>query len=208
MSTKIKTAFLIVIMASLLLFVCVGAMVPAYAEAPALEQATEVEIEPTTAETDKDSEEPALSIEELAERFKTYLIGKFGEDYEFYYNQIIEQWGSIEGYLLAFGEKLPEEHQSGWDKFVGWMRNYWSIWATLLAIVIIIIIAIVGKKVFNSVIERTVNAKLKPIVKELNLHSTATIAIIHSQKALLPVSDKFAETVKELENAEKGLKNG
>lgn len=191
---KIKKVFMVVIAAMLLVFLCAGFGGFALAEE---------EMSPP-----EQTEEVAPDIEGVAEQFITYLKDKYGADYEFYYNQIIEQWGSVEGYLLAFGNKLPEEYRTGWDKFVGWLKEYSPVWATSLAIVIVIIVALVGRKVFNSAIERIVNTKLKPVVNELNLQSNATMSIMHAQKALLGTVPKFKDNVTELEEAEKELKNG
>ena len=148
------------------------------------------------------------NLEGLVDSFKEYLKSKYGADYEFYYKQIIEQWGSVEGYLLSFGAKLPKEYQLGWDKFVGWLGEYAPVWAPALAILIVILVAVIGKKAFNKLIERVVNVKLSPIAQELNKQSAAMVTILHGQKALLGNGERFAETAQELENSEKELKNG
>lgn len=202
---KIKKAFMLCIAAMLLMFNCVGFAVIAFAEEETPpEQITEVIPEPEVPSEDN----TAVSIDGVAAQFINYLKDKYGAEYEFYYNQIIEQWGSVEGYLLAFGNKLPEEYQSTWDKCVGWLNDYAPVWAVPLAVIIVIIVALVGRKVLNNAIERIVNAKLKPVEQELNLQSKATVSMMHSQKALLGNVPKFADNVKELEEAEKELTDG
>ena len=101
---------------------------------------------------------------------------------------------------------LPEEYKSGWQAFVGWLGEYSVIWAPALAVGIIILVAVIGKKSFNKLVERIVNSKLSPIVKELNLQSNATVAMLRAQKVLLPNQEKYAENAKELEESERGLK--
>lgn len=194
--TKIKTALVTLLAAMLLIIICTGAMVKTNASAETVppEQAVETE----TAEN---------GIDEIALQFIEYLKTRYGSDYELYYNAIIDQWGSVEGYLLAFGDKLPEEHKTGWDKFVGWLGDYAPVWAAPLAVALLIIIAVVGKKTFNKIVDRIVNAKLSPVVNELNLQSNATVSLIHAQKALLGNNERFADTVEELTVAEKELKN-
>lgn len=194
--TKIKTAFAVLISAMLLLFICTGATVKTYASAETvvLEQTEEIETE-------------TGGIDEIATQFLDYLKTRYGANYEFYYNAIIEQWGSVEGYLLAFGDKLPEEQQTGWDKFVDWLSEYAPIWAAPLAVALLIITVIVGKKAFNKIVDRIVNIKLSPVVKELNLQSNATVSLIRAQKALLGNNERFTGTVEELTAAEKELKN-
>lgn len=191
--TKIKTTLLLILAAMLIIFVCTGARLATYAQADE-EQAVELPEEQT-------------SIDGIAEQFTDYLKAKYGDEYEYYYNEIIEQWGSVEGYLLAFGDKLPEQHKTSWDKFVGWLGDYSPVWAPALAVIIVIIVAVVGKKAFNKSIERIVNSKLSPIVKELNLQSNATATIIRAQRALLGNNERFANAVEELTEAEKELKN-
>lgn len=166
---------------------------------------------PQTVEDVIEIEEPTdgpLNIEGIADGFITYLKERYGEDYKYYYDKIIENWGSVEAYLLSFGERLPEERRTDWQKFVGWLTEYASVWAPAFAVAIVIIVALVGKKQFNAVVDRIVNAKLKPIVDELNKQSKATVSILHSQKALLGTGERFVDRVKELEDSEKELTNG
>lgn len=158
-----------------------------------------------------EDEEPSdgpLNIEGVADGFMAYLKERYGEDYQYYYNKIIENWGSVEAYLLSFGEKLPEEKRTDWENFVSWLNEYAAVWAVPLAVAIIITIALVGKKQFNAIVDRIVNSKLSPIVAELNKQSAATVSIMHAQKALLGSGERFADSVKELDESEKELKNG
>lgn len=198
---KIQRAFVIVLASILLLLVGTGGSLVAFAE--------EVQEPPAV------TEETETDIDCIAEQFVNYLKDKYGADYQLYYNDIIEQWGSIEGYLLAFGNKLPEQYQTGWDKFVGWLKEYSVIWAPVLAVVILIIAVIVGKKKFKKIkewftalVEKLVNKRLAPIEKELNLQSNAIISQMRAQKALMGTADKFSDNVKELEEAEKELTDG
>lgn len=196
---KVKLA-LVIILAALVVSVSIGSVFIAFADtANESEAITEETVDPNISANES-------SLEELVDGFTEYLKSKYGADYEFYYNQIIEQWGSIEGYLLSFGSKLPDEYQSGWEKFIHWLGEYAPVWAPALAVVILILVAVIGKKQFNKLIDRIVNGKLSPIVQELNAQSKATVAILRSQKALLPKDERFAENVKELEESEKELK--
>ena len=204
--TKLKKAFLALLAAALLIFICTGAVLPVSAD--------------TASETVTGEEQPIHTdlseeyggLEAAAESFLQYLKDKYGEDYEFYYNQIIEHWGSVEVYLLSLGEKLPEEYKSGWDKFVGWLDEYSVIWAPALAVAFVVVAAVIGKKQFNKIFEKVVNAKLEPINKELNLQSNATAALMRAQRAflgnnktLLENNGGLSEAVKELESAEEEL---
>ncbi len=196
--TKMKTAIVTLLAAILLIVICTGAGFAVNAETQA-ETLPPVQTEET--------ETPENGIDGVAAQFVEYLKSRYGAEYELYYNAITEQWGSIEGYLLAFGDKLPEEHKTGWDKFVGWLTEYAPVWAAPLAAVLLIIIAVAGKKAFNRIVDRIVNTKLSPVIKELNLQSNATVSLIRAQKALLGNNSRFAGNVEELSAAEKELKN-
>lgn len=197
--TKFKTA-IVIILAAILVAINVSGVICVFAD-------TTDDVQNNTQEViDPDISSNESGLEGLAEKFTAYLKDKYGADYEYYYNRIIEQWGSVEGYLLSFGNKLPEEYQSGWDRFVGWLGDYAPVWAVPLAIMFVIIVAVVGKKTFNKIVEKVVNAKVNPIVDELNKQSAALITIMHAQKALLPKNEQFTNTSSELEESERGLK--
>lgn len=202
--TKLKTFATLILTVILIAFICTGAtVVPAPADEFSIHNKTAAE----EVLSSTDTEDPSISIDGIAESFNEYLKGKYGEEYALYYNRIIEQWGSIEAYLLAFGNKLPEERQNSWQKFVGWLSDYAPVWAVPLALVIVIVLAVVARKQFKKIIEKVVDERIAPIIKELNSQSKASVSMIHSQKKLLGNNAKFSETVAELETAEKELKN-
>lgn len=194
---KIMSAVFIVILAACIVF-CPFAMSAVYAADGSQEIAAEEEI----------NTESTAGIEGVADNFLNYLKERYSDDYLYYYDKIIDNWGSVEAYLLSFGDKLPEEHKNAWQKFVGWLSEYSSVWAPAFAVAVVIIVALIGKKQFNKIVDRIVNVKLQPIVGELNKQSSATVSILHAQKALLGTGERFADSVKELEKSEKELKNG
>lgn len=194
---KIMSAMFIVILAACIVL-CPFAMSAVYAADGSQEIAAEEEI----------NTESTAGIEGVADNFLNYLKERYGDDYLYYYDKIIDNWGSVEAYLLSFGDKLPEEHKNAWQKFVGWLSEYSSVWAPAFAVAVVIIVALIGKKQFNKIVDRIVNVKLQPIVGELNKQSSATVSILHAQKALLGTGERFADSVKELEKSEKELKNG
>lgn len=172
-------------------------------------QEEEPPVIPAEPENGEETGDSALGIEALAERFITYLKEKYGADYEYYYDQIIEQWGSVEAYLLQFGqEHLTEEQQTAWNKFVSWLSTYSPVWAPVLAVAVVIAVAIFGKKKFDELLKKAVDSKVNPIVNELNKQSSALAALMEGTKALLPKTDKFTENAELLEKAEKELTNG
>ena len=210
--SKIKTLLITLLIATVLVFMFAGTALCAFADSPdnvtepPAQQQTEDTTEPPKNAVDPDISTDESSLNTLIVQFTEYLKTKYGADYEFYYNNIIEQWGSIEAYLLSFGEKLPEEHRSGWQKFIGWLTEYSPVWAPAFAVILVIFGGVIGKKQLNKLVERFVNSKLSPLVRELNLQSNATAAMLNAQKALLAGNERFTETVAEIDKAEKELK--
>lgn len=183
----------------LLSALCFGGVCGTYAEETLPpEQVTEGE-ENTPQNPDNEAEE-GNDIQKLVDSFVAYLKDKYGEDYELYYNRIIEEWGSVEAYLLSLGENLPEDYKNGWEKFVGWLGEYASVWAPALAVVLVIVAALFGKKLVHRIAEL-----FKKLFQGSNQQSSALIAVIRAQKALMGTNEKFSENVKELEEAEKRL---
>lgn len=207
--TKIKTLLITLLIATVLAFMFAGTALCAFADSP--DNVTEQSAPMQTEEPPENTVDPDISTGEsdfdiLVLNFTEYLKAKYGEDYRYYYDRIIEQWGSIEAYLLSFGEKLPEEHRSGWQKFIGWLTEYSPVWAPVFAVILIILGGVIGKKQLNKLVERLVNSKLNPVVHELNLQSNATAAMLNAQKALLAGNERFTETVAEIDKAERELK--
>ena len=151
-------------------------------------------------------EEPGKSeTEELVDRFIANLKAKYGEDYDYYLNAILEQWGSVEAYLLSLTDNIPDEFQTGYTDFISWLGKYSSVWAPCLAIALVIVGVIVGKKALNTILTRIVETRIKPIQDELNKQSEAQAAQLKATRALLGANEKFAEERKAAEVAEKNL---
>lgn len=187
-STKILLSMALVAALMLALFVSVPA---AFAE----------EIIPDTSAEETAGDE----TENLVDRFIGNLKEKYGEDYEYYLNAILEQWGSVEAYLLSLTDNLPDGFRAGYTDFIAWLGEYSPVWAPALAVALIIIGFIVGKKVLNKILNRIVEARIKPIQEELNKQSEAQAAQLKATRALLGTNEKFAEERKAAENAEKKL---
>ena len=183
----------------LLSALCFAGVCGAYAE-ETLPPEQVVEGEENVPQNPDNEAEEGNDIQKLVDSFVAYLKDKYGEDYELYYNRIIEEWGSVEAYLLSLGENLPEEYKNGWEKFVGWLGEYASVWAPALAVVLVIIAALFGKKLVHRIAEL-----FKKLFQGSNQQSSALIAVIRAQKALMGTNEKFSENVKELEEAEKRL---
>ena len=192
-STKIL--FSLVLVAAIFLVIFTAIPFVAYAE-----EAPEQGVVVVTEEEQGKSE-----TEELVDRFIENLKAKYGEDYEYYLNAILEQWGSVEAYLLAQTDNLPDEFQTGYTDFIYWLGKYAPVWAPIMAVVLVIVGYIVGEKELNKMLARLVDARVSPIQNELNKQSEAQAAQLKATRALLGTNEKFAEERKTAEAAEKKL---
>ena len=156
----------------------------------------------------------------FVEGFIELLKDRYGADYEYYYNLIIEQWGSIENYLLQFGEEnLTPEQNDVYRQVITALGETSVIWAPSLAIICLIVALIWGKKKLEGIIEKFVkgyidktqddSANIQSTQEaqnaELNRQSKALAATMKGVQALLGTADKFAEQRGEIEEAAKEL---
>lgn len=211
MNYKIKVVFITIIAAMLVFFISGGVMIASADEVSDPAAQTEVtddaqDGEPP-AEIPEEPETPQTD-EEIGADFVEWLKATFGSDYEYYYNLIIEHWGSIEDYLTQFGEEnLPEGFNAGLQKVLDWLDEYVAIWAPVLAIVVIVAYYLIKKRSTRKTIEKVVDSKMTVLSDELNKQSKAIMAIGHGQTALLGKNARFADTVKEIEDTEKELQS-
>lgn len=175
----------------------------------ATEPSATEQTEETTEEPNEDTDgttDTAFDMAALVEKFTAYLKDKYGAEYEQIYNGIIEQWGSIEAYLVQFGEEyIPEEFNAGWSDFVEWLGVNAPIWATALALACVIFIAVFGKKAFDKMVKKIVDAKVSVLSAELNKQSAAISAQMKALKTIMPTTEKGAAAVQELDEKEKEL---
>lgn len=94
------------------------------------------------------AEEPAqVSESGLAEEFIQTLKDRYGEQWETYYNAILDEWGTVEAFLLsAMPDGAPDVAKNGWNKFIDWTRENWVIIAAVGAVVLTVIVVLFGKK--------------------------------------------------------------
>lgn len=94
------------------------------------------------------AEEPAQTTESgLAEEFIQTLKDRYGEQWETYYNAILDEWGTVEAFLLsAMPDGAPDVAKDGWNKFIDWTRENWVIIAAVGAVVLTVIVVLFGKK--------------------------------------------------------------
>ena len=127
-----------------------GATIVYADEGTALETPAEGEIEGAGEETGEDD---GNGLQGLVDGFLAGLKEKYGDEYETYYNAILEKWGSVEAYLLSLVDDgtIPDVAADGWTAFVHWLGEYAPIWGSILAVVLLIIAILVGRKALRKV---------------------------------------------------------
>ena len=88
---KSQKLLLSLVLVAAVLFAVLSAFPLAYAEELPPDMVAEEPLEPTD----------GSETENLVDRFIANLKDKYGDDYEYYLNAILEQWGSVEAYLLS-----------------------------------------------------------------------------------------------------------
>lgn len=165
--------------------------------------AEEVAEPPVTDETTDKTETVEDGLKSLVDGFIEQLKTKYGDDYETYYNAIIEQWGSIEEYLLSLvTEDTPDAVANGWTAFVQWLGEYSPVWGSIFAVVAVIIVLLLGKKALNKVtgFVTGTGGKFKTLFGEVNKIDAALNAQSKALVKLLGENEKFKD---ERENLEK-----
>ena len=144
--TKTKKSALLFALFAVLALLLFAASVPA--RSAYAEEAPATSVQPAegglAGETPADEGTVGEGEDGLVARFIDALQEKYGDDYEFYLNAILEQWGSVEAYLLSLTDELPEEFQAGYSDFISWLGEYASIWAPCLAVALVIVMLIVS----------------------------------------------------------------
>lgn len=152
-----------------------------------------------------DTAEPSLSEEDegnaLVDAFIQELKNQYGDDYQKYYDAIIEQWGSIKAYIYAkIDDGTLSESSDSWATLIKWLDEYSVVWAPILAVIIIIILFVVGRKVYQ-----VIKLLFTKLFKGSNQTASAQIAIIDALETMLGNSEKTKEQREKLENAKEEL---
>lgn len=154
------------------------------------------------AEEEVQTEETEKDEESLVSGFLGQLKDKYGEDYEVYYNAILNEWGSVEAYLLSLadGENIPDVAADGWKQFIGWLGEYSPIWGSILAVVCLIIVILFGKVALKKVKQAVVAIadKFKTLFKSVNKQYGIMKAQNDALLALLGENPKYEEKRKAL----------
>lgn len=182
---------------------CMGGAAVVHADEPTEQETPAMgEIE---GDADKADESEDNGSQSLVDGFLAQLKEKYGDEYETYYNAIIAEWGSIEAYLLSLADDgiIPDAAADGWKAFVHWLGEYWPIWATILAIIFLIIVIALGRKALNRVAAfvKLSGGKFKTLFSCVNKMYQADLAEMQALIKLLGENERFAEERKELQKA-------
>ncbi len=207
---KLKTVLIVALVVVFTLAVCLFCSQTAYAASADTETAEittqNAENEPTTPETNTDGSLTENDTETVSDSVRAYLQSIYGDDYEKYYNQIVENWGSVEKFLLNASENLPDEYRYKATELLTTVNAYIGVGADA-----ILLICVGAYIIYRAKKNKKITADLKTLKAGDNQIETAQLAIIQSQKAqsaalqkLLP-GEKFEGEVTELAESDKAL---
>ena len=220
MKNKKLTAFLMLaVITVFMLSFCLFYSKKVYSDAYSAQKSTrQDDISPMSEEmqTEADNVPPATDDgeETLSDRVKAYLQSVYGEDYEKYYNDIVDKWGSVENYLLNASENLPEEYKYKATELLTTVNAYIGVAADGILLLFAAIYIVCRRKK-----DKQINTDLNKLKALDNQIEVAQLAIINSQKAqtevlksIIPVakydsmSTIIAESEKSLESAAEEVK--
>ena len=170
--------------------------------APVSVSAEEVVKLPVEEITQPEDEETDDALSGLVEGFLASLREKYGEDYQTYYNAILEKWGSVEEYLLSLANE-QDEAADGWIAFVNWLGEYAPIWGSILAVALLIIAILLGKKSLRKIADWvTGNSKnFKNLYNAFNTLYLSTKAQNEALLKLLGENERFQNEREALKKA-------
>lgn len=154
---------------------------------------------------DKADEPEGNGLQSLVDGFLAQLKEKYGDDYETYYNAILEEWGSVEAYLLSLVDDgtIPDAAANGWKAFVKWLGDYAPIWGSILAVIALIIVIVLGRKALKRVAGFVTisGGKFRTLFSCVNKMYQADLAEMQALIKLLGENERFAEEREELQKA-------
>lgn len=210
MSKKISTILVVALVSVFMLWVCLFCSQTAFAASADSETAeigTEnAENEPATPATDTDGSLTDNGTETISDNVRAYLQSIYGDDYEKYYNQIVEHWGSVEKFLLNAGENLPEEYRYKATELLTTINAYIGVGADA-----VLLICVSAYIIYRAKKNKKIATDLKTLKACDNQIEVAQLAIIKSQKAqsaalqMLMPGEKFEGAVSELKESDEAL---
>lgn len=118
----------------------------------------------------------------VSDSVKQYLMSVYGEEWESHYNQIIEQWGSIEKYLLSASENLPEEYKYKAQELIMSVGGYVPLIAYCL-----LIIGAMAISIYQRVKNKRLAGEIASVKAGQNQELEGDLAIMDGLKAIFTV---------------------
>lgn len=164
---------------------------------------------PVEDELPAEEETDGNGLKSLVDGFIARLKAKCGDDYETYYNAILAEWGSVEEYLLSLAGEPDDAAASGWTAFVKWLGEYAPIWGSILAVTVLLIVIVLGKKALNKVAgwATGTGGKFKIVFKSINKMYKADVAEMRALVKLLGENPRFEDEKKALEESIKEIES-
>lgn len=146
----------------------------------------------------------------IVEEFIDMLKERYGEQYIQYYNAILDEWGSIEAYLIsAVPEDAPDPVKGAWLEVVSAVGTYAPIWGGALAVIAIVIVVLFGKKALKSIaaFAKQIAVKIASQAKERKAEVKMLQAQAQAVRALLGDNPRFEKERSALAQAEAEIDN-
>lgn len=172
------------------------------------EEGEETPEEPAGTPTHDEPTDGEDGLKTLVDGFIAQLKARYGEDYETYYNAILADWGSVEQYLLSIVKvDTPDAVADGWTNFVKWLGEYSPVWGSILAVALVLVVIIFGKRALNKVVgwATGANSKFKTLFAEINKIDAAQAAQNSALIKLLGENEKFKDERAALKDSAEGI---
>lgn len=118
----------------------------------------------------------------VSDSVKQYLMSVYGAEWETHYNQIIEQWGSIEKYLLSASENLPDEYKYKAQELILSAGGYVPLIAYCL-----LIIGAMAISIYQRIKNKRLAGEIASVKAGQNQELEGDLAIMDGLKAIFTV---------------------
>lgn len=118
----------------------------------------------------------------VSDSVKQYLMSVYGAEWESHYNQIIEQWGSIEKYLLSASENLPDEYKYKAQELIMSAGGYVPLIAYCL-----LIIGAMAISIYQRIKNKRLAGEIASVKAGQNQELEGDLAIMDGLKAIFTV---------------------
>lgn len=164
------------------------------------------ENQPVEGENDSGEQTDEPTSGGVSDSVKQYLMSVYGAEWETHYNQIIEQWGSIEKYLLSASENLPDEYKYKAQELILSAGGYVPLIAYCL-----LIIGAMAISIYQRIKNKRLAGEIASVKAGQNQELEGDLAIMDGLKAIFTVlkdltpGERFDDAREALTSAEAKL---